>query len=87
MNLNARQICLAAKNAKITKKPLRTLRLAALCSPSRSLLSFVRHDYFRRILCRWIEAKIAAGRFPDDAGLIEPLLKNVCCLNAKQIIQ
>ena len=57
-----------------------------MTTDSRSLLSFVRHDYFRRILCRWIEAKIAAGRFPDDAGLIEPLVLNMCYFNAKRML-
>ena len=57
-----------------------------MTTDSRSLLSFVRHDYFRRLLCKWIAAKIAAGDFPDDPELIEPLLKNVCYSNAKRML-
>ena len=57
-----------------------------MTTDSRSLLSFVRHDYFRRLLCRWTAAKIAAGDFPDDPELIEPPLKNVCYSNAKRML-
>ena len=57
-----------------------------MTTDSRSLLSFVRHDYFRRLLCKWIAAKIAAGDFPDDPELIEPLLNNVCYFNAKRML-
>ena len=56
-----------------------------MTTDSRSLLSFVRHDYFRRILCRWLAEKIAAGDFPDDPALMRPLVENVCHRNAKSI--
>ncbi len=56
-----------------------------MTTDSRSLLSFVRHDYFRRILCRWLADKIAAGDFPDDPALMRPLVENVCHRNAKSI--
>ena len=57
-----------------------------MTTDSRSLLSFVRHDYFRRILCRWLADKIAAGDFPDDPALMRPLVENVCHRNAKAMI-
>ncbi len=57
-----------------------------MTTDSRSLLSFVRHDYFRRLLCKWIAEKIAVGSFPDDAGLIEPLVLNMCYFNAKRML-
>ena len=57
-----------------------------MTTDSRSLLSFVRHDYFRRVLCRWTAEKIAAGAFPDDAALIRPLLENVCYRNARDMV-
>ena len=58
-----------------------------MTTDSRSLLSFVRHDYFRRILCQWTAEKIAAGKFPDDAALIRPLLENICYRNAKEMVK
>ena len=53
-----------------------------MTTDSRSLLSFVRHDYFRRILCRWTAEKVASGSFPDDEALLRQLLENVCYVNA-----
>ena len=58
-----------------------------MTTDSRSLLSFVRHDYFRRLLCRWIAAKISSGDFPCDDGVLEPLLENICHLNAERIVK
>ncbi len=57
-----------------------------MTTDSRSLLSFVRHDYFRRILCKWVAEKVAAGSFPDDESLLRPLLENICYKNAKGIV-
>jgi glucuronate isomerase len=57
-----------------------------MTTDSRSLLSFVRHDYFRRILCRWTAQKVASGDFPDDESLLRPMLENVCYRNAKAIV-
>jgi glucuronate isomerase len=57
-----------------------------MTTDSRSLLSFVRHDYFRRLLCGWISGKIASGSFPDDDGLLRPILENVCYGNARSIL-
>lgn len=57
-----------------------------MTTDSRSLLSFVRHDYFRRILCRWTAEKIAVGDFPDDATLIRPILENICYRNSKTLV-
>ncbi len=57
-----------------------------MTTDSRSLLSFVRHDYFRRILCKWVAEKVASGAFPDDESLLRPLLENVCYENAKGMV-
>ena len=53
-----------------------------MTTDSRSLLSLVRHDYFRRVLCKWLAEKAASGSFPDDEALLRPLLENVCYVNA-----
>ncbi len=57
-----------------------------MTTDSRSLLSFVRHDYFRRILCGWTAEKVASGAFPDDESILRPMLENVCCGNARKIV-
>lgn len=56
-----------------------------MTTDSRSLLSLVRHDWFRRNLCRWVAEKAASGDFPDDEALIRPMLEAVCYRNAKRI--
>ena len=56
-----------------------------MTTDSRSLLSLVRHDCFRRVLCKWLAEKVASGSFPDDEALLRPLLENVCYKNAKEI--
>ena len=57
-----------------------------MTTDSRSLLSFVRHDYFRRILCKWVAEKIEKGVFPDDESLLRPMLENMCYRNAKEMV-
>ncbi len=57
-----------------------------MTTDSRSLLSFVRHDYFRRVLCKWVAEKVASGSFPDDEALLRPLLENVCYKNAHDMV-
>ena len=56
-----------------------------MTTDSRSLLSLVRHDYFRRILCTWVAEKVAASAFPDDPALLRPMLEAMCYGNAKRI--
>ena len=57
-----------------------------MTTDSRSLLSFVRHDYFRRILCKWVAEKIEKGAFPDDESLLRSMLENMCYRNAKEMV-
>ena len=57
-----------------------------MTTDSRSFLSFVRHDYFRRLLARWLAQKVADGDFPDDEALLRPLAENVCYRNAKELV-
>ena len=57
-----------------------------MTTDSRSLLSFVRHDYFRRILCKWVAEKVASCAFPDDESLLRPMLENICYKNAHDMV-
>jgi glucuronate isomerase len=52
-----------------------------MTTDSRSLLSMVRHEYFRRVLCDWLGDKVEAGELPADLGA---LVRAVCHGNAKQ---
>lgn len=53
-----------------------------MTTDSRSFLSFVRHDYFRRVLCNWIGEKIDNGEFICTEKQIEKLVYDLCYGNA-----
>lgn len=57
-----------------------------MTTDSRSLLSFVRHDYFRRILCSFIAKRAEKGIYPDDISLLSDTAKRCCYYNVKNII-
>jgi len=54
-----------------------------MTTDSRSLLSMVRHEYFRRVLCAWLGEKVEAGELPADLGA---LVRAVCYENAREWI-
>ena len=54
-----------------------------MTTDSRSFISFVRHDYFRRILCNWVAEKAECGDFPDDMEQLRSLVHKLCYQNAK----
>ena len=49
-------------------------RFVGMLTDSRSFMSYPRHEYFRRVLCRLIGADVACGEIPDDDALLGPLL-------------
>jgi glucuronate isomerase len=55
-----------------------------MITDSRSLLSFSRHEYFRRILCNMLADDMINGIIPNDEDWIGQLLGNICYLNAKK---
>lgn len=57
-----------------------------MTTDSRSLLSFSRHDYFRRVLCMWIGEKVSRGELPGDFEIWKPIVQRLCYQNAKNII-
>ncbi|MGF1531406.1 MAG: glucuronate isomerase [Puniceicoccaceae bacterium] len=54
-----------------------------MLTDSRSFLSFPRHEYFRRLLCRIIGHDVAAGLLPDDLDLLGSLVRKVSYENAR----
>jgi glucuronate isomerase len=54
-----------------------------MTTDSRSVLSFTRHDYFRRILCNLVGKWAEAGRIPSDKSILERLIRNISYHNAK----
>lgn len=56
-----------------------------MTTDSRSFLSFVRHDYFRRIICSWLGEKIENGEYFCSDKVMEELLLKLCYKNAKEL--
>lgn len=54
-----------------------------MTTDSRSLLSMVRHEYFRRVLCDWLGGQVEAGAFPDDDAWLAPLVRAISFENAR----
>ncbi len=52
-----------------------------MLTDSRSLLSYVRHDYFRRILCDYLGALVDGGEYPNDPQLLDNLIKDISYRN------
>ncbi len=57
-------------------------RFVGMLTDSRSFLSYTRHEYFRRLLCRILGRDMAAGMVPDDHALVAGLIRNVSHDNA-----
>lgn len=52
-----------------------------MLTDSRSFLSYVRHDYFRRILCSFIGQLVDNGEFENDESLLKEIIEGVSFKN------
>lgn len=52
-----------------------------MLTDSRGFLSYVRHDYFRRILCSFIGGLVDRGEFANDAVILGEIIEGVCFKN------
>ncbi len=57
-----------------------------MTTDSRSILSFVRHDYFRRVLCSWLGEKYDAGIFCTDERVLGEIVEKISYKNASRRI-
>ena len=55
-----------------------------MVTDSRSFLSYVRHDYFRRILCSYVASLTEKNEY--DINLAYRLVEKICYYNIKQLI-
>ena len=53
-----------------------------MLTDSRSLLSYARHEYFRRILCALLGRGIESGEYPADMKDVGSLVQDICTNNA-----
>lgn len=58
-------------------------RFVGMLTDSRSLLSYSRHEYFRRILCNLLGEDVEKGLIPNDMNLLRSYVENICYYNAK----
>ena len=54
-----------------------------MLTDSRSFLSYPRHEYFRRILCRIIGEWVENGEFADDEAVLRKIVEDISYYNAK----
>lgn len=57
-------------------------RFVGMVTDSRSFLSFPRHEYFRRILCRFLGHLVEDGQYPDDEEALQSAVEGICYQNA-----
>lgn len=57
-------------------------RFVGMLTDSRSLLSFPRHEYFRRVLCNLLGTDMAQGVLPDDMELVGGMVRDISYGNA-----
>lgn len=55
---------------------------AGMTTDSRSILSFSRHEYFRRILCDILGEWVNKGHIPNDFDFCADLIRKICYDNA-----
>jgi glucuronate isomerase len=61
-------------------------RFVGMLTDSRSLMSYPRHEYFRRVLCNLLGCDIQNGEIPDSDELVGPMIENICYGNAKRYL-
>lgn len=62
-------------------------RFIGMTTDSRSILSFVRHDYFRRLLCRWIDEQNDRMDWGLPFGVQCEIARRICYENALEKIK
>ena len=62
-------------------------RFVGMTTDSRSLVSYPRHEYFRRILCNLLGQWVEEGEYPADWELLGEIVTGICYRNAKDYFQ
>ncbi len=58
-----------------------------MTTDSRSILSFTRHEYYRRVLCNLIGGWAEQGKLPNDKEFLSSMIKNISYNNIKNWIK
>jgi glucuronate isomerase len=59
-------------------------QFVGMLTDSRSLLSYSRHEYFRRLLCSILGGEMERGLVPNDVHLIGGIVRDICYNNARR---
>ena len=62
-------------------------RFVGMLTDSRSFMSFIRHEYFRRILCNMFGKDMVNGEMPNDFNLVGGMVQDICYGNAKRFLE
>ncbi|MEB7673088.1 glucuronate isomerase [Staphylococcus equorum] len=62
-------------------------KFVGMLTDSRSMISYTRHEYFRRILCNFLGEKIEKGEIVLSDATIEQMLKDICYNNAVNLFK
>lgn len=58
-------------------------RFVGMLTDSRSFLSYIRHEYFRRVLCNFLGDLVENGEYPNDMEFVGKIVEDICFNNAK----
>ncbi|MDP4183609.1 MAG: glucuronate isomerase [Bacteroidota bacterium] len=59
-------------------------RFVGMLTDSRSVISYSRHEYFRRILCNLFGEDIENGEIPNDIEHVGGMIQDICYYNAER---
>lgn len=57
-----------------------------MLTDSRSFTSYIRHDYFRRLLCDFVANQVNSGEYPAGETSLKALIENICYYNVKNYL-
>ena len=55
-----------------------------MLTDSRSFLSYARHEYFRRVLCKFLADLVNMGRYPKDYKKLKKIVEDISYNNTKE---
>jgi glucuronate isomerase len=61
-------------------------RFVGMITDSRSFMSYPRHEYFRRVLCKLLGRDVENGELPEEEALLGPMIRNICYGNARRYV-
>lgn len=62
-------------------------QFVGMLTDSRSILSFVRHDYFRRIMCNFVGGFVEREEYPWDEEFLGQMVEDISFNNSKKFIK